>query len=189
MPKKLESIGHYETLNIMRLGGRDLVLAFHPASGQYMTFFQESTLPGGTLYSQLLASNDYPKVLRAFAKRLQSQIGKLERQRRKVPRSILTEEDCLPNSRNVDFTGKLVILNPSRLAPEYRTSDFQLGFAADGAGCSPGSNGSAVYFRELFSGETSRWDRRDILGIANPKALPRWAMDKLREIFSEKAGA
>ena len=187
MPQKLESIGHYETLNMMRLGGRDLALAFHPASGQYMTFFQESALPGGSLYSDLFASDDYLTVMRAFARRLRSQIGKLERQRRKVPRSILTEENCLPNSHNADFTGKLVILAPSSLAPEYRTSDFQLGCAMGGSGCKPG--GSTVYFRELFSEETSRWERRDILGIADPKALPRWAVKKLREMLREKAGA
>ena len=189
MPQKLESIGHYETLNMMRLGGRDLVLAFHPASGQYMTFFQESALPGGSLYSDLSASDDYLTAMRAFARRLRSQIGKLERQRRKVPRSILTEADCLPGSHRENYTGKLVILAPSSLAPEYRSSDFQLGCATGGFGCKPASRGSAVFFRELYSGETSRWDRRDILGIADPKALPPWAVKKLRDILGEKAGA
>ena len=189
MRKNMELTGSYETLNLVRIGGKDLVLCFAPDSGQYMTFFQESAFPGGTLYSELLASDDYLKVMREFAKRLRSQIGKLERQRRKVPRSILTEADCLPNSRSADFTGKLVILDPSSLAPEYRTSDFQLGCATGGFGCKPASRGSAVFFWELYSGETSRWERRDILGIANPKALPQWAMDKLRELFSEKAGA
>ena len=179
MRKNMELTGSYETLNLVRIGGKDLVLCFAPDSGQYMTFFQESAFPGGTLYSELLASDDYLKVMREFAKRLRSQIGKLERQRRKVPRSILTEANCLPNSRSADFTGKLVILDPSSLAPEYRTSDFQLGCATGGFGCN----------WELYSGETSRWERRDILGIANPKALPQWAMDKLRELFSEKAGA
>ena len=35
------------------------------------------------------------------------------------------------------------------LAPEYRTSDCQLGFATGGFGCTPGAGGSAVYFEEL----------------------------------------
>ena len=180
MRKNVKPSENYETLNFLRIGGRDLVLAFSPDSGEYMTFFQESLVSGEYLYSDLTASADYLKVMRTFTRRLRGQIRKAERQRRRVERCILTEQHCLPDSRTEDLQGKLVILAPSSLAPEYRTSDFQLGYALGGSGCNPDTTGSAVQFVELYSGEYSKWDRRNILGIADPKKLPAWARKKLR---------
>ena len=77
--------------------------------------------------------------------------------------------------------GKLIILRPTSLEPEYRTADCQLGFTTGGFGCSPGADGRAVYFEELYSGERCRWEIGDVLGIADPDTLPDWAKEKLTE--------
>lgn len=54
-------------------------------------------------------------------------------------------------------------------------------YALGGFGCSPGSRGRAVYFEDLFSGKRCRWDRTDILGIADREKLPDWAKEKAEE--------
>ena len=77
--------------------------------------------------------------------------------------------------------GKLVVLRPTSLAPEYRTADCQLGFALGGFGCTPGARGRAVYFEELYSGERCRWDITDVLGVADHNKLPEWAKERLAE--------
>ena len=83
--------------------------------------------------------------------------------------------------------GKLIILRPTSLAPEYRTADCQLGFATGGFGCSPGARGRAVYFEELYSGEQCRWEIGDVLGIADPDTLPDWAKEKLTEREAQRS--
>ena len=181
MTQKTSLIGKYETLNSVRIGGRDLVLAYGLEGGAYMTFFREFSFTGGFLYADLTISDDYLKVLRIFSRRLRKQIRRVARQRRRVFRCVLTERHCLSDWFHKDLRGRLVILAPSGLAPEYRTSDYQLGFATGGAGCKPESTGGVVHFTELYSGNVSKWDRRNILGIADVKQLPRWAKKKLRD--------
>lgn len=97
-----------------------------------------------------------------------------------IPYAVLGAEACLPPSEE-SLQGKLIVLRPTSLAPEYRTADCQLGFALSGFGCTPGARGRAVYFEELYSGERCRWDASDILGVANPEKIPDWAKEKLRE--------
>ena len=117
-----------------------------------------------------------------FLQRLQEQTEKVRvfQAERAIPVTVLGREYCLPCS-DESLEGKLVIIRPASLAPEYRTADCQLGYALGGFGCSPGSRGRAVYFEDLFSGKRCRWDRTDILGIADREKLPDWAKEKAEE--------
>ena len=98
-----------------------------------------------------------------------------------MPIETLDREHCRERGEKESLEGKLIILRPTSLAPEYRTADCQLGFATGGFGCSPGAGGRAVYFEELYSGERCRWESGDVLGIADPDTLPDWAKEKLTE--------
>ena len=171
---------NYETLNAVRIGGKNLVLAFDPGSGSYVTFYREATFTGSYLYSGLTSGGDYLKMMGLFSRRLRREIRKVSRQRRRVSRVILTGQHCLSDSQDEDLQGRLVVLASSSLAPEYRTSDYQLGYAMGGSGCKPDTDDGTVQFVELYSGDYSKWDRRDIMGIADPKQLPAWARKKLR---------
>ena len=99
-----------------------------------------------------------------FLQRLQEQTEKVRafQVERATPVTVLGQEYCLPCS-DESLEGKLVIIRPASLAPEYRTADCQLGYALGGFGCSPSSRGRAVYFEELYSGKRCRWDRTDII--------------------------
>ena len=44
----------------------------------------------------------------------------------------------------------------------------------------PDSRGQAVFVEELYSGEVSRWERSDILGLADLNKLPDWAKEKIQ---------
>jgi hypothetical protein len=80
---------------------------------------------------------------------------------------------------DTDLTDKVVIIKPESLSPEYRSLSFQLSLATSGFGCKPDARGRAVYCTELYSGEQSRWDRSDILGVASDDVIPKWAKEKL----------
>ena len=161
-----EKAGDFEITGELRFAGKTLVLGFNPkedAKLPYMTCFRE--------------------IVDVFSGRLRSAVRDMKRLRKKrnVPYSVLTLESCVPDGLKEDLTGKLVILAPSRLAPEFRTSDFQLGFVVGGFGCAPDARGRKVFFKELLSGETSEWGAEDILGVANPEKLPAWAQKKLKQ--------
>ena len=49
-----------------------------------------------------------------------------------------------------------MIVKASNISPEYRSADYQLGYALGGFGVKPGAGGRAVFFQELYSGERSR---------------------------------
>ena len=147
-----------------------------------MTCYQQYNFLGETMYPEALACKSYLEIAETFLNRLQAQVEKVKafRAARNVPYAVLGVDDCLPPSEG-SLQGKLIVLRPTSLAPEYRTADCQLGFALSGFGCTPGARGRAVYFEELYSGERCRWDITDVLGVANPEKIPDWAKEKLRE--------
>jgi hypothetical protein len=99
----------------------------------------------------------------------------------------LTAGDCAPGGMDADLTGKVVVITPDVLAPEYRSLSFQLALATGGFGCSPDARGQAVYCTELYSGDKSRWNRSDILGVALADVIPRWAREKLAALQDKPA--
>lgn len=73
------------------------------------------------------------------------------------------------------------------LRREYRTAQHQLKLCVGGFGASPHSRGSAVFCQDLCSGQTSRFERRDILGTVKPEMLPAWAKQKLDEMQTSRS--
>ena len=163
-----DKAGDYEIIQSIRMGGRVLLMGFNPKDETYMTCYQQYNFLGETMYPEALACKSYLEIAETFLNRLQAQVEKVKafRAARNVPYAVLGVDDCLPPSEG-SLQGKLIVLRPTSLAPEYRTADCQLG--------------RAVYFEELYSGERCRWDASDILGVANPEKIPDWAKEKLRE--------
>ena len=188
--KQKEMAGGYEVIQSLRIGGKTLLIGYNPddKDGKYMTCYRESSFMG-EFFTRAMASNDYLEIARLFTERSQEQIKSVEqfRAQRGVPLETLGKEHCRERGEGESLAGKLIILRPSSLTPEYRTADCQLGYATGGFGCSPGAGGRAVYFRELCSGEECRWNIGDVLGIADVEKLPEWAKQKVAEL--EKARA
>ena len=182
-PEK-EMAGDYEVIQSLRLGGKVMLICYNPddKDGKYMTCYKESSFLGD-LFTSAIASDDYMEVVKLFSERLQEQMEKVKqfRTERGVPLEMLGAEHCRKRGEDENLAGKLIILRPSSLSPEYRTADCQLGYAMSGFGCTPNAGGRAVYFSELYSGEECRWNIGDVLGIADPDKLPEWAKQKVAE--------
>ena len=189
--KQKEMAGGYEVTQSIKLGGKTLLIGYNPdeKDGKYMTCYKESNFLGEVVFPQAMASDDYFEIVQLFTERLEEQVKQVEqfRAQRGAPVETLGKEHCRERGEGESLVGKLIILCPSSLAPEYRTADCQLGYATGGFGCSPGAAGRAVYFRELYSGEECRWNIGDVLGIADTEKLPDWAKQKVAE--HEKARA
>lgn len=93
-------------------------------------------------------------------------------------------EAVIKDSHYGSYENKLLILNPSVLAEEYRDGDYQYFFARSGFGCDPSKLGTAVYGEFLIDGEHTHFARGDFLGVADEEQLPEWAKEKLAEITS-----
>lgn len=176
--------GNYEILQEIRLGGRVMLLGYDAASKDtpYMTCYQQYNLIGERIFPDTVSGKDYFEIFSVFLERIQEQqqVVAQFRSHRPVPLETLGPQHCRPGKETESLEKQLIILSPSSLAPEYRTADCQLGYAIDGFGCAPKSRGQAVFVEELYSGEVSRWDRSDILGLADLNKLPDWAKGKIQ---------
>ncbi|MDR1668913.1 MAG: hypothetical protein LBR76_03020 [Oscillospiraceae bacterium] len=135
---------------------------------------------------------DYLSAMREFTARQSELVKALEmtresRRRNGVDSTALKAESCLPDSDNMDFKGKTVIVKANELSPEYRYADSQLLVCTHGSGARPGRNGGTVFGTELYTGEIVCYGRFQIEGVADETKLPQWARDKLalREALKE----
>lgn len=174
--------GDYEIMQSFRMGGTTMLIGYNPGDATYMTCYQNYDFWGNEHFSEAIGSESYVEIMDVFLQRLQEQTERVKsfQAGRAIPVSVLGREHCLPATEE-SLKGKLIIIRPTSLAPEYRTADCQLGYALGGFGCSPSSRGRAVYFEELYSGKRCRWGRTDILGIADREKLPDWAKEKAEE--------
>jgi hypothetical protein len=95
---------------------------------------------------------------------------------------MLDEKNCLNESAEKNYKGRLLVLKASALAPWAAEPENQLWIASDiGFGTDPNALGRAVYAKNLCDGEEARWNRGDFHGIADPAGLPDWARTRFDE--------
>ncbi|MEG2719709.1 MAG: DUF3849 domain-containing protein, partial [Oscillospiraceae bacterium] len=98
--------------------------------------------------------------------------------------NLFDKSHCVDGSRDMDYQGKVLILNPSILKDECKTPYDQLFYAnIGGFGCKPDNHGK-VMGQFLNDGEKTNFHRNDFLGIIDEKYLPDWAKGKLAELES-----
>jgi hypothetical protein len=139
-------------------------------------------------YYNAAVTGDYLEAMREFTQRINAAVQSLEseREHRALPAQTLTAADCVPGGMDKDMKGKVVVIKPEVLTPEYRTSDHQLGVCWGGNGARPDARGSAVFIQNLYTGKQSRYERRDIAGVMDTDKLPAWAREKLAALTQEK---
>ena len=90
---------------------------------------------------------------------------------------------------NMDFTGKVVVINPRSLKDEYKTPEYQLFYASTGNGCRPDAIGTKVFGQYLKDGERSWLRRSEFIGVMKLELLPDWAQEKYAALSAEKQEA
>lgn len=84
----------------------------------------------------------------------------------------------------IDYEGKVVVIDPCILKDEYKTPDDQLFYVSGGFGAHPSARGRKVFGEFLKDGEKTHYYREDILGVLKDEYIPEWAQDKADEIDS-----
>lgn len=187
MDEEKRMAGDYEIIHTMHIGDQETVVGENPAAvtGQmYMCAFCEQNELFAR-YDDVLCSDDYPEIIGIFGQRVAEQAEKtrIELNGPKiqgVSNAPITVVGCTPISSNDDLNGKVVVIRPDILRREYRRATNQVMLCDGGFGASPRSRGSACYCVNLYTGKTSRFERRDILGILKEDQIPKWAQHELQ---------
>jgi len=183
MPEEKRMIESYEVKHALQLAGGEVVLAEDMAAAEpYMVCDCNRDNPFSMdVYTNISVSADYLEVMHEFLRRAAMRVSfiEAERSQRGVTHIPLTADDCITGSHREHYKDRLVVIKPETLTPSARTADRQLLLALSGNGCSPDARGTAVFCKNLFTGETARWERFDVAGIIDPAKMPSWAAEKL----------
>ncbi len=79
-----------------------------------------------------------------------------------------------------------MVIDSKCLQRDKRSARYQLVLAFGGFGCNKNSNGRAVLVKNIYSGESMRYDRQDVLGVISPEKMPEWTKEKLRHIAEKQ---
>jgi hypothetical protein len=134
-----------------------------------MCTFDLTTKNDGWLFDEELAQNAVDQIEVAVNDRLHGNGDKIT----------LNAAHCLENTKDADFTGKLLVVKADALTPEYRDSESQIVKCTHGNGARPNAKGRSIFCKELASNNTAVYYRNEIEGIANIEKLPLWAKQKL----------
>lgn len=199
MDEEKRMAGDYEIIHAMHIGDREIVIGENQADpdGQfYMCAYCQSNGLFAA-YSEVMVSDEYAEIVKLFGQRVTEQAEKTRQELFKpkfqgIENAALTARDCNVIDYNDDIHNKVVILKPDALRREYRVATYQILFCTGGFGASPRSRGSACYCVNLYTGETDRYERRDILGTIPEDQLPKWAalgLDRYRQEQKQKKAA
>ena len=181
---KADDNGVSRVISSLLLNGVKIELGENTA--QELPFYVECNRDGVNLFS--IRTEDYAEALKTYSGQIGDRANDvyIDRTDKAVTLGVeyvkLTDENCLPDSKNTDFTGKLIIVDPNTLNPEYRSSASQLAECTHGNGARPDAIGTSVFCKELYTGETVVYGRHQILGVADEEKLPKWAKIKLETL-------
>ena len=85
------------------------------------------------------------------------------------------------NGSQVDYTDRIVVLDPSILKDECKTPQDQLFYAESGNGCRPDSLGTKVFGFHVSDGEKGYYRRTDFIGALKEEFVPEWAQENTQK--------
>ena len=181
MSEEKRIAGDYEIIQSVHIGDREIVVGENQADTDglpYLVAYYESNAIIGRYYDAV-GSNDFPEIMEIYGQRIMEQAQKTRAELSKpkmqgIDNSPITAEGCTPISYDDDLNGKVIVIKPEVLRPEYRRATSQLKLCTGGFGAYPHSRGSAIY-----TGRQSRFERSDILGVLEPEHQPKWVQHSL----------
>lgn len=186
MSEEKRMAGDYEIIQAVQIGDCEIVVGENMADENdlpYMVAYYESNAIMGR-YFDAVGSDDFPEIMEIYGQRIMEQAqetrAKLSKPKMQgINNSPITAEGCTPISYDDDLHGKVIVIKPEVLRPEYRRATSQLKLCTGGFGAYPHSRGSAVFCTEIYTGRQSRFERRDVLGVLEPENQPKWVQHYL----------
>lgn len=186
MSEEKRMAGDYEIIQAVHIGDREIVVGENQADEQglpYLVAYYESNAILGRYYDAI-GSDDFTEIMEIYGQRIMEQAQKTRVELfapkvQGIDNSPITAEGCTPISYDDDLNGKVIVIKPESLRPEYRRATSQIKLCTGGFGAYPHSRGSAVFCTEVYTGRQSRFERRDVLGVLEPENQPKWVQHYL----------
>jgi len=183
-------IGEYTVLSAVNVGEKEIILASNEQSTdgeKYLCGFVERN-DLFELCSECMVSDDYIEIVHLFGSRVanEAEIFREQVEKLDIPVTVITESDCITDHYSKDINGKIIAIDPKVLKPEFRRADRQLYLVTGGFGASANSRGSAVFCTNLHTGESTRYERMDVMGKVKPECMPDWAKEKAQGLSRSK---
>jgi len=184
-------VEHWGVKLAIFVGGHELMFAEDESNKENKYLVRDCSYDnpfGVPEYSNCIGAADYLEAISEYANRIQTQteLVRQERRERGISDEPLTRNACLSDGLGENFEEKLVVIRSDVMMPDRRTADYQYFVADGGNGCRTNAIGRAVFGQNLYTGKRARWERQDILGIADPEKLPEWAKGRLKALQEEK---
>lgn len=189
--KEKRMAGDYEVFTSMSIGRKEIIMGENPKAeegAKYMCAYCESNSLF-ELYKEVMVSDDYIEILQLCCKRLTEEADKLKAEidrEKMVSTGTVPPDGYIPISADTDLRGQVVVIKPEVFKREYQRSTHQYQYVTGGSGASPLGRGTSVFTEGLYDGEKGRFERREMLGIADPDRLPTWAKTALEAAKAER---
>jgi hypothetical protein len=189
MENEKRMAGDYEITNSFHIGDREIVIGenFADAGHPYMVAYCDRNELFAKYYD-VMTSVDYTEIVKLYGERICSQAELVLKSNKELdlPATVISKDDCVPDDYRKSINGKVIAINPDTLRNEYRRADRQLYLVTGGFGAEANSRGSAVFCKNLHTGENTRFERRDVLGEVKPDRLPDWAKEAIKKLPEKK---
>lgn len=189
MENEKRMAGDYEITNSFHIGDREIVIGenFADAGHPYMVAYCDRNELFAKYYD-VMTSIDYTEIVKLYGERICSQAELVLKSNKELdlPATVISKDDCVPDDYRKSINGKVIAINPDTLRNEYRRADRQLYLVTGGFGAEANSRGSAVFCKNLHTGENTRFERRDVLGEVKPDRLPDWAKEAIKKLPEKK---
>ena len=129
-------------------------------------------IPEDEMHNYCFAARSHSAILDGFISHYRKLVMDL---------GMFDQKQCEPDSSELDYTGKVLVLSPNTLKEEYWSPENQLWLAESGFGCSPTARGRSILCTCLGDGEQTRWNRNDFIGVLKDEFLPDWAKESLKQ--------
>ncbi len=182
MSDEKRMIENFEIKSSFWIGGHEIVIGVDQ-SKSVPNYLIATCVPfpefGVIRYEGAKSSEDYLEVLSEFVERVQTELDrkKQERQVRGIGHTPFTVDDCIPIAWDDNLEGHMLVIDPKAIRAESATQDYQLIIATGGFGCQPKARGRTVIGVNLFTGDSVRWERSDMLGFIKKDRIPQWAKE------------
>ena len=177
---KIRKAGDYTIRQAMQIGEKEIVLGenMQAKDGKYYMVANYEFNELFERYTDVQCSVDYVEVADIFTQRISAEIERLKVGRCDLCMNILTKDDCIPIG-NETFVGKIIVIKPDKLAPEYRNEHYQIMRCTGGNGAKAEGLGTSVFCKEMFTGEEMKYRRASVVGILKEDCYPAWLTDIL----------
>lgn len=146
-----------------------------------------------TRYENAMISDSYEEIMKLFADDIKAEAIIIETENRARGASDLppfkASELIADNDESIE--GKVVAINPKYLFDGYKSMPYQLYYITGGNGARADHYGNACFGNQLYTGEETRIERYEVLGIVPDDKLPDFArktLEKLKEEKTRKGG-